>query len=118
MAHVVESFMCSVKAGVPSAEQRPHVRRDQGISHAIENGFALHVAQIERASNMEINDLMVADQRANARLPRSVLESDKLHRSSPAGECSDFIERIKHCLSSRSGRGSPSWTFVSLVVKA
>jgi hypothetical protein len=32
---------------------------------------------------MKINDLMVANQRANARLPRSVLESNKFHRSLP-----------------------------------
>ena len=44
MGHVVKSFMCSVKAGVPSAKQRPHVRRDQGIGHAVKNGFALDIA--------------------------------------------------------------------------
>jgi hypothetical protein len=59
--------MCTVKAGVPSAEQRPHVRRDQGIGHAVENGFALDVAQVKRAGRMKIDDLMVANQRANAR---------------------------------------------------
>jgi hypothetical protein len=46
---------------------------------------------------------MIANQRANARLPRSVFERYKFHRSLPAGECSDFIERNKHCLSRRSG---------------
>ncbi len=79
--HVVESFMCSVKAGVPSAKQRPHVRRDQGIRHAVENGFALNIAKVQRASNMEINDLMVADERANARLTRGVFKTHKFHRS-------------------------------------
>src|SRR6266404_2029940 len=103
MGHVVESFMCSVKAGFPSAEQRPHVRWDQGIRHAVENRFALDVAQVKRAGRMKIDDLMVANQRPNARLLRSVLESDKFHRSLPAGECSDFIERNKHCLPRRSG---------------
>src|SRR6267378_457314 len=39
--HVAESFMCSVKAGVSAAEQRPHVRWNQSIGHAVENRFAL-----------------------------------------------------------------------------
>src|SRR3984893_3643378 len=122
MGHVVESFMGRVKAGVSSPEKRPHVGRDQSIGHATENRFALDVAQIKRASSMQINNLIIANQRANARLPRSVFERYKFHRSLPAGECSDFIERNKPCLSRRSGHpnlGSlPSWTFVSLVVKA
>src|SRR5260370_33553465 len=103
MGHVVKSFMCSVKAGVPFAKQRPHVRRDQGIGNAVINGLALDIAQVQRASNMEINDLMVADQRANARLTRGVFKSDKSHRNLPAGECSDFIKRNQRCLSRRSG---------------
>jgi hypothetical protein len=53
---------------------------------------------------------MIANQRANARLPRSVLESDKFHRSLPAGECSDFIEGNKHCLLRRIGLQNLSTT--------
>src|SRR5208337_1437993 len=84
---VVESFARRLQAGISAAEQRPHVGWDKGIGHAVENGLALDVAQVERASSVQIDNLLAANQRPNAGLARSVFEGHKFHRSLPTGEC-------------------------------
>src|SRR5450631_98612 len=86
MNDVVETFPRRLQTSVSAAEQRPHVGRDQGISHAVENRFALDIAQVECTSRVQVNNLMVANQRANARLPRTIFKSQKFHRSLPASE--------------------------------
>src|SRR5258708_27982845 len=77
---VIESFACGVEACVSAAEQSPHIGRDQGIGHAIKNGFAFDIAQVERASSVQVSDLMFPNQSANAGLARNVFESHKFHR--------------------------------------
>src|ERR1017187_10956542 len=71
---IVERFACRVEACVPAAEQRSHVGGDHGIGHAVKKGFTFAIAQVERASNVQVNNLMLVHQRTDARLVRRVFK--------------------------------------------
>ena len=57
----VESVASSAETGIASFEETPHVRRYKSVREAIEGGFVLAVAQMERASGIEIDNLTVAN---------------------------------------------------------
>ena len=79
--NIVERLARSLQARVSAAEQRPHIGWDQSIRHAVENGLAVNVTQVKRASYMKIDNPTIAQQRPNAGLPRMVFKSQKSHRT-------------------------------------
>src|SRR5271165_236597 len=91
--HVVESLARGFEAQVSAPEQRTHVRRDKSIGHAVENRFLFNVAQVESACRVQIDDLLVAKQRADSGLVRGVLKGHKLHWTSPAAAIAQILLR-------------------------
>ena len=91
--NIVQSLTRRLQASISAPEQRPHIGWHQGIGHAVENSFALNVAQVKRASQMQIDNLPLAEQRANPRLPGSIFKSHKFHRIYPAANASQILLR-------------------------
>ncbi len=82
MQRIIQGLVRRLEAGVSALEERPHVRRNQSVGDPVKRPFTLDIAQVERGSRVQINNLAVIGNRANALLFGGIFKGDKSHKGS------------------------------------